>query len=239
MAVIGGGIGSGLVVAWNAGDDCSADRLLSLQSQEGPIDSLVPSSGTVLKRVHGHDLQIIDVGANVFGDGATSGGQSLTSVSAPFTPAMVGLMIHVIGFGRRVVTSFVGTDHVTVDGPPLPVGTGRQFTLPLGVASFVDGQTTGGNTLLSASSPFTVSLVGTRISIADVGTRVVTAVPGPGELDFDGPPVPDDTGRRFNIIVSTTPEDSMLLTAGGKVIDSHRSPASSSPLLVRWRLGRR
>jgi hypothetical protein len=237
MAVIGGG--TGIVVAWNSGDDCAADRLLSLQAQEGPFSSWQPDTGAVLSRSSGHELKALDVGVNVIGDGVTNGTQILSSASAPFLPSMTGLVIYVLGFGRRAVEAVISASQIRVSGPPLPAGVDRKFTLPLGASAYADGVVSSGNRLSSASAPFSPGLVGTRVSIRDIGTRVIDSFIDDESVTIDGPSIPDSSELRFNIAVLTEPVDSKLLTSTGKVIDSHRSPSSGSPLTVRWLIGRR
>jgi hypothetical protein len=205
MAVIGGG--TGIVVAWNSGDDCAADRLLSLQAQEGPFSSWQPDTGAVLSRSSGHELKALDVGVNVI--------------------------------GRRAVEAVISASQIRVSGPPLPAGVDRKFTLPLGASAYADGVVSSGNRLSSASAPFSPGLVGTRVSIRDIGTRVIDSFIDDESVTIDGPSIPDSSELRFNIAVLTEPVDSKLLTSTGKVIDSHRSPSSGSPLTVRWLIGRR
>jgi hypothetical protein len=237
MAVVIGG-SQGLVTAWNAGDNSPADRLLSLQAQEGLAGSWLPDSGTVLARVLGLETAQIDVGVNVFGDGVTNGTQTLTSASAPFAAAMVGLPITVFGHGRRVIETWVSASQVTVSGPAMAAGTGVRFTQPLGISAFLDGVTNGTNDLTSASAPFTAAMVGRRTSIEDLGTREITAFTSATQITVDGSPLPAATGLRFTVPVFVEAADRRLL-AGAKVIDSHRSPPANVATVVRWRVGRR
>ena len=237
MAVVVGG-NQGLVTAWNAGDNSPADRLLALQDQEGLISTWTPNAGLVLSRHVGLESVIIDVGVNVFADGVANGTTTFTSASAPFASAMVGLPITIFGHGRRVIESRVSASQVTVSGPAIPAATGIRFTQPLGISAFLDGVSVGTNALTSASGPFTAAMVGRRVTIDDLGTRLVTVFTSANSVTVDGSPLPAAVGRRFTVPVFAEAAERSLLS-GAKVVDSHRSPAANTPTVVRWHVGRR
>lgn len=236
MAVVIGG-NQGLTWCWDAGVNNPADRLLALQRQEGRAETWLPDAGTVLTRRVGMSLVEIDVGINVYADGVANGTNTLTSASAPWLAAMVGLPFSISGRGQRVIENVVSASQITFSGPVIAAATGLKFTKPVGLNAFLDGVTTGANTLTSASGPFTAQHVGRRTTIDDLGTRVITVFNSATQVTVDGPVLPAATGRRFTVPVFTETADRRLLS-GSKVIDSHRQQALNSPLVVRWRVGR-
>lgn len=236
MAVVIGG-NQGLTWGWDAGADNPTDRLLALQRQEGRAETWQPEAGTVLTRRVGISLVEIDVGINVFADGVANGTNTLTSASAPWLAAMVGLPFTVYGRGRRVIESVVSDSQITFSGPVIASATDLKFTRPVGINAFLDGVTVGTNTITSASAPFTSQHVGRRTTIDDLGTRVITAFTSATEVTVDGPALPAAAGRRFTVTIFTEAADRHMLS-GPKVIDSHRQQAINYPLVVRWRIGR-
>lgn len=247
MAVIFGG-SSGARVAWDAGVDSPADRLLALQAQEGSVYTLTPDRGSVLSRRVTPEMAEIEVGVSVFGDGVVSGGNTLTSASAPFESSMLGMTLLIHGFGRRTISSVASALQVVFDGPAVPNASNYRFTAPTGSALFMNGQTGSlagtpnvmagapANKLASASAPFKPEMVGRRVSIAGVGSRRITVFTSVTEVTFDGPTVTASVDRRFTVPVFVEQAERQI-KAGSKVLDSHRTPPMNTPTVVRWRLG--
>jgi hypothetical protein len=240
MAVLLGG-GAGVRIAYNQADDNAADRLLALQAQVGLAVTMVGDVGVVTQRRIGFELIDIDVGLNIFDDGRTYGEVApgpyhLTSVSAPFTPTMVGLQMTIFGHGRRYIERYIGPGDIEYSGPAIAATTGLRFTQPLGLASFDDGHVDG-DVLTSLSGPFYPELVGRNVSIHELGTFAITAYTSPTAVVFDGSgPLID--GVRFTLAVFMAEEDRLLI-AGAQVLDAHRSPPLNTPTTMRWRLGDR
>lgn len=247
MAVVFGG-SAGARVAWDAGVDSPADRLLALAAQEGSAYVLFPDRGAILTRRVGLESVEIQVGVSVFTDGVVSGGNTLTSVSAPFESSMLGMSLVISGFGRRTITSFTSASQVGFSGPAIPNAGGYRFTAPTGTSLFTDGQTgslagtvnvmsgTPDNKLVSASAPFKAGMVGRRVSIATIGSRVITAFVSANEVTIDGPAIPAGVDRPFTVPVFVEQAERQI-KAGSKVLDSHRTPAMNTPTIVRWRIG--
>lgn len=240
MAVlIGGALGAR--IAYEQADDNSADRLLGLQAQVGIADEWVPNAGVVVARKLGSEIIDIDVGLNVYADGQTfgTGDNRLVSAGAPFTPTMVGLPLTIFGFGDRIVEVYGSATEIEYSGAAIAAGTGRRFTTPLGIAAF-DDAVVDGNTITSASAPFYAELVGRNVGIGDLGTRKVTAFTSATEVDFDGAAVtPSMSGARVTVPVFMEEAERNLSALSGQVLDSHRVPATSSPMIMRWRMGER
>lgn len=237
MAVLLGG-GAGVRIAYNQADDNAADRLLALQAQVGRAVTMVGDVGTILQRRIGFELIDIDVGLNIFDDGQVYGGvdRRLTSVSAPFTPTMVGLQMTIFGQGRRYIEAYNGPGDIEYSGAVIAATTGLRFTQPLGLASFDDGHVDG-NVLTSLSGPFYPELVGRNVSIHELGTFTIATYTSPTEIVFKGSgPLID--GVRFTVPVFMGEEDRLLI-AGAQLVDAHRSPPLNTPTTMRWRLGER
>jgi hypothetical protein len=237
MAVLVGNT-SGALVAYDQARDNAADRLLGLQAQVGAADVMVPDHGTVLSRKLGSEIIDIDVGLNVFNDGVANGTNTLTSASGPWTKAMVGLSFTIFGHGQRQIATYVSANEIEFSGPVIAVATGLRFTQPLGLALFEDGAVDG-NSLQSASAPFYSQLEGRHVSIVDLGSRMITAYVSPNEVSFDGAAVsPAQADRHFSVPVIMDRAD-RLLSAGGQIVDAHRTPDTAQAMTMRWRLGER
>lgn len=225
-------------MAWNQADDCTADRLLGLRAQIGALTDLVPDRGAVTKTKIGNEIIDLDVGVNVFVDGVTDGSNTLTSASSPFTRAMIGLPITITGHGRRVIEAVIGPGEIEFSGQPIAAATGVRFTQPLGITAFDDGRVDG-NTLTSASQPFSPELVGRRLSLHLHGSREVTAYVSASEVTFDGSPLALQDGLRFTLPVVMEQAERSLSTNGGQIVDSRRVPSLTQATVVRWRFGER
>jgi len=247
MAVVFGG-SSGARVAWDAGMDSPADRLLALAAQEGSAFTLVPDRGTILARRVAAEVVEIEVGISVFADGVVSGGNTLTSASAPFEGSMLGMTLLISGFGRRRIIAVASANQVEFDGPSVPNAGGYRFTAPTGTSLFADGQSGSlagtvnvmagapANKLVSASAPFKAGMVGRRVSIAGIGSRRITAFVSATEVTLDGAAMGPAVNLRFTVPVFVEQAERQI-KAGSKVLDSHRTPAMNTPTIVRWRIG--
>lgn len=247
MAVVCGGP-QGATLAWNAADDAVADRLLALQDQEGLSETWTVDAGVILERRISHEINEIDVGVNVYGDGVTNGTNTFTSATGPFLPSMLGLTIYIQGHGTRVITQVTSANSIEFSGNAIAADTGIVFSTTLGQALFEDGETGSlagtatvfsgvpDNILYSPSAPFDAQLLGRRVVLRDFGSREVTAVNSANEIEFDGAPVAAGDQRVFTLPV-VLEEDEHQLLAGGKVIASQRRPDVVAATIVRWAVG--
>lgn len=222
--------------AWDRARDNGADQLIALQAQVGPVADMVPDVGTIVDTHWAADGVQLDVGLNVYADGVTSAANNeLTSVSAPFAKAMLGLQTLIYGHGQRTITNVVSASKIVYSGLSAGDHTGLRFTQPLGIAAFMDGIVYD-NFLTSASAPFTPDIEGRHVSIAGAGTRLVTAYNSATEIEVDGALMALREGVHFTMPVIMAAAD-RLLSAGAQIIDAHRSPATNTPMIMRWHLG--
>lgn len=233
MAVfIGGATGSRVV--HNQADDNAADRILAFRDQVGLV--LTPDQGVILREKIGSQVAEIDVGINVYADGRTYGTNRLTSVSAPFTPTMVGLTISVSGHGARVIEQVTAANDIEVSGSTMAINVGVRFTAPLGTAAF-DCQVSDYTKLTCADAPFYAELVGRNVYLVNVGLREVLSHTSATEIRVEGPAVADQILR---VMVPVFMERAQRgLWAGPQIVDSHRLPAMNTATTIRWRLGPR
>jgi hypothetical protein len=235
MAVFIAG-GAGGRWAFNRGVDNGADQLIAFQAQTGPARTYVPDVGAILERQWTSENAQIDVGLNVFGDGQTFlGNNNLTSASAPFAKAMRGLSFLIFGHGQRTIVSVTDANTLIYSGPSMGDHTGLRFTQPLGLALFEDG-IVDGQVLTSALAPFAPRHVGQHVSLANLGTRIITAHNSATEVEVDGLPMIRQDGVFFTLPVIMEAAD-RLLAAGSQVIDAHRTPETNAPMVMRWHLG--
>jgi len=235
MAVfMGGGLGTAL--AYDQADDNQADRLLALQNQIGLAETFV--SGHIISRKIGHETIEIDTGVNFFNDGITNGTNQLTTASStPFQKAMMGLPITIYGHGQRFIEVVNADNDIEFSGTPIDADTDIVFTQPLGLSSFLDGNVDA-NSLGSASEPFHLSMEGKNVWIQGYGSRVIETYNSPGAIVFGGTPIPAQERIKFIIPVVMAAANRALLTASSQVIDSCRTPATSTAMVMRWRLGK-
>lgn len=237
MAVIMGNA-LGARVAWDQLDDNVADRLLALDAQIGRPETLVPGAGTVLAIAEGQEIVEMDVSLNVLGDGVADGTNHLTSVSGPWTRAMVGLSLAILGHGQRTITAYHAAGDIEFSGSPIAAATGLRFTWPLGLVAFDDG-VLDGLTLTSVSAPFSADLVGGHVNIDGIGIRHIDTYVGDDEVTVDGAPVVYRNRLRFTLPVTASQAEHSLSTTGGQIVDGHRLPALATATTLRWRLGDR
>jgi hypothetical protein len=236
MAVLAGG-SAGTLLAWNQAEDNSADRVMGLQAQVGRPETWTASEGVLLRTRVGSEITELDYALTAFDDGVTDGTNKLTSAAGPFEKSMVGLTISIVGWGQRVVESFVSANEITFSGNPIVAGPGRRFTLPIGRALLDDGAFDGlTSNLTSITGAFDPSHVGTVVNINVLGSRLVTAYVSPTEVTLEGAPPPAGSGIFFTLITDVEPRE-VSLSSGPQVVDSHRTPRTNAATVMRWRVG--
>lgn len=96
----------------------------------------------------------VPTGLGVFWDGEVEG-NSLKSVSAPFTQSLVGKHVTITDIGTKEILALVSGDEITVDGPSMAYMTQRRFVLPVLIPRHDYGLYCGGPMIDSTRVPET------------------------------------------------------------------------------------